>query len=658
MLSTHNSTSSIQRRRQLHRRQNSLEVPMINTHMSASSRQRPNGHRRGLSIDQGMTLLSRQEVSMPTNQQRPSSQHSVQETQQHRPYQPGLYPMDPNQQHFFRPAFMEQDVASAEQAKQAILNLEQHIQTVYRTYGYVPQTPITQSQPQMPTTPIIVATRPTTPCSNYQQSMSGHSEGPLLDVSPMPNSVAVSPMHQAMSPMPVQYANVPVVQVQEPFQDNQSCYQESFAGDYACTPSYTSSLADPSSPMRSPMDGKFNPLPTVYEALSPAPSHATYAHDSMMLSGEATPSMSYYTDSPHRSAMSPREAMLQTLDIDASIEDTGISPQDVQRFISPQDHCDGKWTCLFDGCNKKFGRKENIRAHVQTHLGDRQFKCNHCGKCFVRQHDLKRHAKIHSGDKPHKCPCGNGFARQDALTRHRQRGVCDGALPGYERSQARRGRPRKNPYDISERLEKAAHQREMNARRNSEFTYASSSASEASYPNTPAANVGDDYDDEDFANYQQEGKYAEEISRYTPPTSPFSTGNVSPKKEYKYTIDLSALPTADVKVLPSSPPQLPHSPPPSSQCPSAPFGSSDNTFNFNTIDCKPIIIEEDECLSPAATSSTHSVDEKDDFSPNATHDVESAFMGSEDMLEFNPSMYGGPGDALFNASLDAWLESH
>ncbi|KAH0238929.1 hypothetical protein KCU71_g24352, partial [Aureobasidium melanogenum] len=171
--------------------------------------------------------------------------------------------------------------------------------------------------------------------------------------------------------------------------------------------------------------------------------------------------MSYYTDSPQRSAVSPREAMLQTLDIDASIEDTGISPQEVQRYISPQDHCDGKWTCLFDGCNKKFGRKENIRAHVQTHLGDRQFKCNHCGKCFVRQHDLKRHAKIHSGDKPHKCPCGNGFARQDALTRHRQRGVCDGALPGFERSQVRRGRPRKNTYDISERLERAAHQREI-----------------------------------------------------------------------------------------------------------------------------------------------------------------------------------------------------
>jgi hypothetical protein len=580
---------------------------------------------------------------MPTDQQRPSSQHSMQETQQHRPYQPGLYPMDPNQQHFFRPAFMEHDIASADQAKQAILNLEQHIQTVYRTYGYLPQSsPLPQSQP-----PIMVATRPTTPCSNYQQAMPCHADAPLLDVSPMPNSLS-------MSPMPIQYANVPLVHVQEPFQDNQSVYQESFAGDYA---SYTSSMVDPSSPAHSPMERKFTAMPTVYEAISPAPSHATYAHDSMMLSDTVTPNLSYYTESPHTS---PREAMLQTLEIDATIEDTGVSPQDVQQFISPQDHCDGKWTCLFDGCNKKFGRKENIRAHVQTHLGDRQFRCNHCGKCFVRQHDLKRHAKIHSGDKPHKCPCGNGFARQDALTRHRQRGVCEGALPGFERSQARRGRPRKSHTDMSDRLEKAAHQREMNSRRNSAFTYASSSASDASYPNTPSANIADDFDQDVFYNANN----TEKPSRCTPPTSPFSTGNTSPKKEYVYApISLESVPS---KALPSSPPQLPNSPPPSSQCPSAPFGTKNNTFSFHSVDGKPIVIqeevEEEDCLSPAATSCNSG--EQEQFSPHAAATTmpatvcESAFMGSDDMLEFDPSMYGGPGDALFNASLDAWLESH
>ncbi|KAM0794478.1 hypothetical protein BDR22DRAFT_794605, partial [Usnea florida] len=86
--------------------------------------------------------------------------------------------------------------------------------------------------------------------------------------------------------------------------------------------------------------------------------------------------------------------------------------------------------CLYPHCDKKFGRKENIKSHVQTHLGDRQFQCKDCLKCFVRQHDLKRHANIHSGVKSYPCPCGKGFARHDALTRHRQRGMCIGAFEG------------------------------------------------------------------------------------------------------------------------------------------------------------------------------------------------------------------------------------
>ncbi|KAF2101480.1 hypothetical protein NA57DRAFT_34078, partial [Rhizodiscina lignyota] len=106
------------------------------------------------------------------------------------------------------------------------------------------------------------------------------------------------------------------------------------------------------------------------------------------------------------------------LNLDASIEDTGISAEEVSSYISPQDPLNHRWTCLYPECKKTFGRRENIRSHVQTHLGDRQFRCNSCGKCFVRQHDLKRHAKIHTGDKPYRCPCGGGFARQDALTRH------------------------------------------------------------------------------------------------------------------------------------------------------------------------------------------------------------------------------------------------
>jgi len=148
-------------------------------------------------------------------------------------------------------------------------------------------------------------------------------------------------------------------------------------------------------------------------------------------------------------------ALFDDLEVDASLEYTGIAPEEVQRYISEQDPITNKWTCMYQDCGKMFGRRENIRSHVQTHLGDRQFKCNGCGKCFVRQHDLKRHAKIHSGNKPYKCPCSAGFARQDALTRHRQRGMCVGGFPDAVRRQAKRGRPKKQRPDMEDRMDKA-----------------------------------------------------------------------------------------------------------------------------------------------------------------------------------------------------------
>ncbi|KAJ4405011.1 Metallothionein expression activator [Didymella pomorum] len=147
------------------------------------------------------------------------------------------------------------------------------------------------------------------------------------------------------------------------------------------------------------------------------------------------------------------------LEIDATVEFTGISSEEVQRYISEQDPKTNKWTCLYQDCGKIFGRRENIRSHVQTHLGDRQYKCNGCGKCFVRQHDLKRHAKIHSGNKPYKCPCGAGFARQDALTRHRQRGMCVGGFADAVRRQAKRGRPKKQRPEMEERVAKSSRTR-------------------------------------------------------------------------------------------------------------------------------------------------------------------------------------------------------
>ncbi|KUI56447.1 Cell wall transcription factor ACE2 [Cytospora mali] len=97
-------------------------------------------------------------------------------------------------------------------------------------------------------------------------------------------------------------------------------------------------------------------------------------------------------------------------------------------------------------CSQFFERKENCKAHIQTHLDDRQYKCPYgfCGKLFVRSHDLRRHLRTHDVHKKWVCPCGRDFSRADALHRHQGRGNCIGAPPGTKRKEpAKRGRPPK-----------------------------------------------------------------------------------------------------------------------------------------------------------------------------------------------------------------------
>ncbi|KAK9468319.1 hypothetical protein V1512DRAFT_259220 [Lipomyces arxii] len=92
-------------------------------------------------------------------------------------------------------------------------------------------------------------------------------------------------------------------------------------------------------------------------------------------------------------------------------------------FVGGRD-ANGKYVCKFENCGKTFGRRYNIRTHIQTHLSDRPHVCATCDARFVRQHDLRRHEKKHEGKKPYVCRCGKAFARQDAMMRHRARLIC------------------------------------------------------------------------------------------------------------------------------------------------------------------------------------------------------------------------------------------
>lgn len=275
--------------------------------------------------------------------------------------------------------------------------------------------------------------------------------------------------------------------------------------------------------------------------------------------------------SPNRPALSPRRMSISDLNLEpgisASIEETNITLDDIAQYIEGPDPKDNKWICKFEGCEKRFGRKENIKSHVQTHLGDRQFKCNHCDKCFVRGHDLKRHAKIHTGSKAYACLCGNAFARHDALTRHRQRGMCIGAFEGVVRKEVKRGRPKKHRPDMGERVDKASrtrHKKQLSSASNGidVYTSSASSCSLSSWGSPPAETMDNlsihepsagspimKYDDNmnlfsltaqsvgvipvEHFNPQAQSTMHSDMFSFTPPASPgYSTGN-KPSPNYR-----------------------------------------------------------------------------------------------------------------------------
>ena len=228
---------------------------------------------------------------------------------------------------------------------------------------------------------------------------------------------------------------------------------------------YDSSHYSPMSNALSPLMSSFDSSPemtnmSLFDDVSGATNLSLPVHANGLPMPEENLDLGSYPsppkEKPHRRTQS--EA---TVDIDGTNEDTGVTQDEITSYIvGPLQ--DNKYMCVYEGCQKVFGRKENIRSHVQTHLGDRQWRCNHCQKRFVRQHDLKRHSKIHTGQKPHLCPCGNGFARHDALTRHRQRNTCIGGFgvaSGMPQSPSKRGRPKKRP-DLESRRDKAARTRE------------------------------------------------------------------------------------------------------------------------------------------------------------------------------------------------------
>jgi len=85
----------------------------------------------------------------------------------------------------------------------------------------------------------------------------------------------------------------------------------------------------------------------------------------------------------------------------------------------------GVWKCKM--CEKTSNRRENIKAHAETHIGGLRFTCNVCMKNFASRISLSHHVQfLHNSKKLYSCSgCGKVNMNRKAVYNHKR--YCNGS---------------------------------------------------------------------------------------------------------------------------------------------------------------------------------------------------------------------------------------
>ena len=80
---------------------------------------------------------------------------------------------------------------------------------------------------------------------------------------------------------------------------------------------------------------------------------------------------------------------------------------------------------MYNGCDRSYASRSNLKAHLKAHEGKYNFKCDYegCEKSFLSSYTLKLHRRVHTGEKPYMCEeegCEKAFNTQYRLKAHKR----------------------------------------------------------------------------------------------------------------------------------------------------------------------------------------------------------------------------------------------
>ena len=154
-----------------------------------------------------------------------------------------------------------------------------------------------------------------------------------------------------------------------------------------------------------------------FEALS---THVAVTFDDDHQGRSAASSLSLHNE-PARSQKSS-----QPVDDVAPIVREEQSPDPTDKWIILTGNPKKSFKCGYKGCEKRYTRKTNLRAHFVRHTRNSPYRC-YMGECtgkfaFCTRAELARHSRVyHTFEKPFECEiCDKRFRRKDSLKRHKE----------------------------------------------------------------------------------------------------------------------------------------------------------------------------------------------------------------------------------------------